>query len=68
MDHFPLYASVSGGCESMIGYTADLGKCFRVLCHARISSVPGNSTTCWVIPSREAMPSLDDVGSGMSHA
>ena len=30
----------------MIGYTADLGKCFRVLCHARISSVPRNSTTC----------------------
>ena len=29
----------------MIGYTADLGKCFRVLCHARISSLPRNSTT-----------------------
>jgi hypothetical protein len=23
-----LYALVSGSCESMIGYTADLGKCF----------------------------------------
>ena len=30
----------------MIGYTTDLGKCFRVLCHAHISSVLGNSTTC----------------------
>jgi len=26
MDQFFLYASVSGSCESMIGYTADLGK------------------------------------------
>jgi len=49
MDHFPLYALVSGSCESMIRYTSDRGKCFRVLCHARISSVPGNSTTCWVV-------------------
>jgi len=46
-----LYVSVSGSCESMIRYTADLGKLLKVLCHARIFSVPGNNTTCWEIPS-----------------
>jgi len=51
MDQFFLYASVSGSCESMIRYTADLGECCKVLCHAHMFGVLGNSTACWEIPS-----------------
>jgi len=35
MDFF-LYTSISVSCESMIRYTADLGKCFWVLCPMHI--------------------------------
>jgi len=35
----------------MIGYTAGLGECSKVLYHACMFVVPGSSTTCWEIPS-----------------
>jgi hypothetical protein len=52
-------ASVSVSCESMIGYTTDLGKCiydaivFTCYIHdyTKVSHV-------WVVPSVEAMPSI----------
>jgi hypothetical protein len=52
-----LYASVSVSCESMIGYTADLGKClfdagiFTCYTHVYIKM-----SHVWVISSVETMP------------
>ena len=47
-----LYASVSESCESMIGYTADLGKCLYdaelFTCHTRVCMKVSN---VWGIPS-----------------
>ena len=47
-----LYASVSESCESMIGYTADLGKCLYdpglFTCHTRVCMKVSN---VWRIPS-----------------
>jgi hypothetical protein len=47
-----LYTSVSESCESMIGYTADLGKCLYDAglfeCHTRVYM---KMSYVWVIPS-----------------
>jgi hypothetical protein len=47
-----LYASISGSCESMIGYTTDLGKCLYdgdlYTCYMHVYMKGSN---VWVIPS-----------------
>jgi hypothetical protein len=54
-----LYASVSVSYESMIGYTADLGKCLRdVELSTCYTHVYMKVSHVWVIPSVEAMPSI----------
>ena len=53
----------------MIGYTARLGKCCQVLCHAHMLVCLGNSTACWEFrPERRCRQKGDDVGSDTSHA
>jgi hypothetical protein len=47
-----LYASVSGSCESMIGYTADLGKClYDAELWTCYTHVYMKVSYVWVIPS-----------------